>query len=1155
MSQRRPIAADTRDKQRIASDPGLSAWVSAHAGSGKTHVLSQRVVRLLLAGAPPSRILCLTYTKAAAANMAARIFDILADWALLDDERLEAAILATGARAPSRADLVFARRLFARTVETPGGLKIQTIHAFCERLLHLFPFEANVAAGFRVLDDLERAELLERARRQTLARAVADKGELRAALEQVSRLTSGGGFDELIAELLGHRGVHRNLALPDDYAAALRRQLQLAESETLQAIEGEMIAGGVHYEDWPALAQALRQGGTNDGKLAEQLTLAASRAPDSACLEDYLRVFFKKDGEPRGAGKQKIISKPLQDKEPALLARLESERDRLAALADKRKAAATFERSMALATLGDAILSAYEHMKSNRGLFDFDDLIERTRMLLRRSNPSWVLYKLDQQIDHILVDEAQDTSAAQWDILAALADEFCSGDGAGGRKRTFFAVGDEKQSIFSFQGAAPEKFDAMRRDFDRRFREAELCFETVRLTRSFRSVPDVLTAVDAIFAAGDNRRGLHADPQEPAPLHDAWKADVPGLVEIWEPEQSQGAEAPADWRLPLDYVNDADPTAALAKKIARKTKMLLSPENGECVEDRGEARAITPGDVMILVRKRDKFFEAAIRALKAEGIAVAGADRLDLAGHIAVMDLVALGRAALLREDDLTLAVLLKSPLVGLDDDDLVDLAPKREASLFDALLRSQNPRHRKAAARIEAWARDARALAPFDFYSSILGAGAGREKLVARLGFEANDAIDEFLRLACAFEREQAPSLTGFLASVENLDVSIKRDMEAAGDAVRVMTVHAAKGLEAKIVFLPDTCGAPSGRHDPKIFALGETDEAALAWSMNMGADPPAITQARERLREAARDEHRRLLYVALTRAEERLYVAGFHGAGGRAAGCWYDLIRDALEPSCSTLQDPLDEARQILRRGPGATARAPATARHLDAATDIPVYARTPARKETAPAPPLRPATALAGADVLAPQAESATPTRRERERLLFGRLTHALLQHLPDTPPERRAEAARRFLELRGKILDESLRDRLATSVLGVIDDASLAPLFGPRSAPEVEIVARLQSERGEISLSGRIDRLAETETDVIVADFKTGTPRHPPTPANLRQLALYRAAVAQLYPGKNIRCVLIWTQTATIAQPDAAELDGALRDILQRDQMAE
>ncbi|WP_036292604.1 double-strand break repair helicase AddA [Methylosinus sp. PW1] len=1164
MSDRRPIAKDTRERQRTASDPAQSAWVAAHAGSGKTHVLSQRVVRLLLAGAPPSRILCLTYTKAAAANMAARIFDILAGWALLDDEALTAAILATGAPQPSRAELVFARRLFARTVETPGGLKIQTIHAFCERILHLFPFEANVAASFRVLDDLERAELLERARRQTLARAVLDEGELRAALETVSRLCSGGGFDELIAELLGHRAAHRNLS-SGDYAELLRERLGLRESETLEAVERAIIEGGIAPRDWNGIAQALSGGGANDGKLATQLTIAAGLigplpgppplrgrggANDqlSACVEEYLAVFFKKDGEPRGLGKQKIISAALQKQQPALLARLEEERDRLVALVEKRKAAAAFDRSMALARIGDAILSAYERMKSNRGLFDFDDLIERTRRLFQSSSPSWVLYKLDSRIDHILVDEAQDTSAAQWDILAALADEFCAGAGATRRIRTFFAVGDEKQSIFSFQGAAPEKFDAMRRDFERRFRDAELRFQPVRLTRSFRSSPQVLGAVDIVFSVEENRRGLSADREEPAPVHEAWKSDVSGLVEIWEPESSQGAETPEDWRLPLDYVNEAGPPARLARKIARKVKALLAPQNGECVEDRGAMRPVRPGDVMILVRKRDAFFEGVIRALKAEAIPVAGADRLDLSGHIAVMDLVALGRVALLREDDLTLATLLKSPLFGFTDDDLIALAPKREGALIDALAASPEPAHREAAARVEAWAREARIRAPFDFYSHILSAGGGRERLVGRLGQEANDAIDEFLRLALTFEREQAQGLAGFLASVESLQLSVKRDMEAAGDAVRVMTVHASKGLEAKIVFLPDTCGGPSGRHDPKIFRLGEEDGATLVWSSAMAADPPAVASAREALREAAREEHRRLLYVALTRAEERLYVGGFHGPAGRGAGCWYDAIRNALEPACDSAPDALDETKQILRYGVTAHGATAANETREAAATIVPLYARTPAPEERAPAPPLRPATALAAADPFAGE-ETAAPTRRDRERLLVGRLTHTLLQRLPDTPPERRVEAALRFLELRAAPLDAAQRQGLVAAVLAVIGHASLAPLFGPGSAPEVEIVAKLDSPRGEIAICGRIDRLAETETDVIVADFKTGAPRHPATPAQLRQLAVYRAAARRLYPHKNVRCALIFTQSATIEEPEPEALDAALEEILR------
>jgi ATP-dependent helicase/nuclease subunit A len=1146
MTSPRPISTLTRERQWLASDPSLSAWVSAHAGSGKTHVLSRRVVRLLLARVPPSRILCLTYTKAAAANMSARIFDLLAKWALLDDVALTKAIEDTGARAASPADLDFARRLFARTVETPGGLKIQTIHAFCEKLLHLFPFEANAPAGFRIMDDLERAELLEAARQHTLARAVREEGELHAALTRVARRTSRQGFDDLCRELLRRREALRGMADRVTYASDLRLRLGLGDGDTLAAVEGEIIDGGIAHVHWMKLAELLRLGGKDDGKLADKAARAALRAPDPFCIEDYLDIFFTQKREPR----KRTISKALCDKKPTLLAKLEAERDRLAPLIEKRKAAETAERSLALAVVGDAIIGGYERMKMNRGLFDFDDLIERARALLRRSSPSWVLYKLDSQIDHILLDEAQDTSAAQWEILEAIASEFCAGESARRMPRSFFAVGDEKQSIFSFQGAAPKKFESMRHDFERRFTAAGQRFELVPLTRSFRSSPDILRAVDDVFADGDNARGLSSQPQEPPPKHDAWKTDVPGLVEIWDLIGGQKHETPADWRLPLDYAGEADPASLLARKLARKIKALLAPGNGECVEDHGASRAVEAGDILILVRKRDAFFEAVIRALKAEHVPVAGADRLELADHIAVMDLVALGRAALLRDDDLTLAALLKSPFAGLDDSDLIELAPRRDASLFHALAASPKSAHREAAKRIEQWAKDAATLSPFDFYSRALGLGGGRARLLARLGPEANDAIDEFLRLALMFEREQAPSLTAFLVTVEALDVSIKRDMEAAGGAVRVMTAHAAKGLEAKIVFLPDTCGAPSGRHDPKLFALGEDDDdPALAWSLNMGGDPEALTRERARLREDARDEHQRLLYVALTRAEERLYVAGYHGSKGPASGCWYETIYGALEPTCEALPDPDEPERQILRRG-AATRRANAAraAAPIEPA-EIPLFARTPAPREFQPPPPLRPSSALAGADALAPFDGALAPTRHTGERLLIGRLTHALLQHLPRCANERRHEAARRFLQLRGGELDEARRETMARAAIAVIEDVNLAPLFGADSAAEVDIVARLDTPRGELALSGRIDRLAETENEIFVADFKTGRPRAELGPEQLRQLALYREAVAPLYPGKRVRCVLIFTQDATAIEPEAAALDAALRAIVE------
>ncbi|PPD42724.1 MAG: double-strand break repair helicase AddA [Methylocystis sp.] len=1130
-----PYLGRTVVEQQRASNPLASAWVSAHAGSGKTFVLTQRVLRLLLAKTPPSQILCLTFTKAAAANMSARIFAKLGRWALLDDAALTKEIEETGAGAPDRETLDFARRLFARAVETPGGLKIQTIHAFCEKLLHIFPFEANAPAGFRVLDDMARAELLDISRRRAIESAMHAPGRLRSALELVARETTAHGFGQLCDELLRQGEALRGLAESGDYARRLRTQLGLGGDETLGEVEAEIIEG---RERWPELATSLRLGTANDQKLAAHLESAVALASEPGCIEAYLAAFYTGKGEPRGLGKTKIITAGVAKKLPDLLDRMEEERDRLGPLIEKRKAAATVERSLALATLGDAIVVEYEKAKRYRNLLDYDDLIESARRLLQRSSPSWVLYKLDSQIDHILLDEAQDTSAPQWEILDALAQEFCAGASARRIQRSFFAVGDEKQSIFSFQGAAPEKFDAMRRSFESRFKAVDRRFEHVRLTQSFRSAPGVLEAVDLVFSYGDNGMGLSSDPSEPPPRHEASKTYLPALVEVWSPIGAATQEEPTDWRLPLDYAAGSDPGERLARKLAAKVKALLDPKSGEYVFEEKQPRPVEPRDILFVVRKRGPFFEALIRALKAAHVPVAGADRLDLANHIAVNDLVALGRVALLTEDDLTLATVLKSPLVGLDDDDLIALAPKRPGSLHKALLSDDS--RRAAAEKIEALRHDAATLAPFEFYSKALGPGGGRRRLVARLGPEANDAIDEFLRLALSFEREQSPSLTSFLAMVEELDLSIKRDMEAAGGAVRVMTAHAAKGLEAKIVFLPDTCSAPAGKHDPKLFPLGDSGSASLVWSRGTDSDPAPLVAARAAHRDAERAEHQRLLYVAMTRAEERLYIAGFHGKQAPADGCWHNAIREALEGRCVALPDPDDADGYVLRLGEIPLHRDLSSVADDKKEVAIPAFALAPAPFEAAPAPPLRPSSALAGADAIGPL-DAAAPNRRDAESALIGRLTHALLQQLPDCPAERRSAAALRFLKLRAPSMDEARRQEIVRAAIAVIDDARLAPLFGPQSAAEVDVVATLDAG---VSVAGRIDRLAELQTEVLIADFKTGRPRNALDATQLRQLALYRAALAPLYPGKRLRCFIVWTQIATAVEAEAAMLDAAL-----------
>ena len=1158
------IPRELRERQHKASDPARSIWVSANAGSGKTHVLTQRVIRLLLAGVAPSKILCLTFTKAAAAQMATRVFDALARWTDMSDPQLREAIVETGAPSPSAVDLVLARRLFTRTVETPGGLKIQTIHAFCERLLHLFPFEANVPARFEVADDLRAAELLARAKRAAIAEARRTQG-LEAALALVADLAGGTDrVDALIGAAMRLRAAARGRP---DGQASLAERLGAGACASPEALRRAMLTEGIAPTRWPVVAAVFDGGSANDGKQAARLRVAAGLQDidDPASLQRalaaYLSVFFDAKLEPRS----NLLTKKLAQAHPALAAELADERDRLVALRETLRAAEAVERTGALLALADAVTARYEAAKIAGGVLDFDDLIERTLALLDRSDSGWVLHKLDAGIDHVLVDEAQDTSRTQWRILEALTGDFATGAGGRAKDRSFFVVGDDKQSIFSFQGAAPLMFDTMRSAFERRFTAGAKPFERVSLKTSFRSVPGILAAVDTVFALDAHQDGLVRKP-DLWPLHESIKARLPSLVEIWPPFGAQPADDATEWSIPLDTLSELDPANVVADRVAAKIARLLAPDSGEWVHDgRGEARrAIRASDILILVRTRNEVFEAVIRALKRHHVPVAGADRLDVANHIAVMDLAAAGRTALLPRDDLSLACVLKSPLFGFDDDDLLALAPNRKGSLMDALAGSFELRHRAAHATVRRWSERANAVTPFAFYVELLGRDGGRRSMEARLGPEAHDAIDEFLRLALAHEQGGAPSLGAFLADIAALESSIKRDMEGPGDAVRVMTVHAAKGLESKIVFLPDTCSVPSASLEPTIFDLdagtdlnaGTDLPPVLVWSPQKADDPAPVAAVRQRARQATMREYRRLLYVALTRAEERLYIAGFFKAAKPAPDCWNCMIEQAFTeadatdvPSC---WDARESVRRIVTPGAGGDGRPPQVEREQAALRFAPDWLFRTVATPTLATEALRPSRI---APTLAPIAASGPDrTGRRKRGIAFGTALHLLLQHLPSLPDGEREAAGRAFLAQRRDQFPPVIHDAVLAQVLATMTLPVLAPLFTERARAEVAVIGTLTRADGtRLEVRGAIDRLAVTPDAVLVADFKTGRPDPEADDAAVPeayrdQLALYRQVLAPLWPGRPLRMLLVWTAVPRVVELPSDTLAAAVARLL-------
>jgi ATP-dependent helicase/nuclease subunit A len=1115
--------------QQRAADPDACVWVSANAGTGKTHLLIDRVTRLLLRGADPGRILCLSFTRAAAAEMQDRLFRRLGLWATLSDDRLRGQLQDLLHGAVDAGALDGARTLFARALETPGGLKIRTIHAFCESVLRRFPIEARVARHFEVLDDRAAAELRAQARQELLAYAqTGDDPPLQSALQEMVRRIDEPAFIELSDEMI-------HLRTPggpaqDARQRALYRFLGVdwgAEPATLIAEFAEALP----RQDLLRAANALLQGTDKDKDRAavilEFLEAAQARAEISGELsEAYRKVFLNQDDSP--SAERNLITKAAQRSDPDAAAILQREQERVLSLQQKRRALLVARSSAAAQRITQALRAAYQELKDARALLDYDDLITLTVDLLKSRGAAWVHYKLDEGLDHILVDEAQDTSPEQWEIIRLLSDDFFSGLDArreareqrGEGPRTLFAVGDEKQSIFSFQGADPASFAHMRDYFSGRASNAALEWRDIPLQASYRSTPEVLGAVDLVFAQGAPAH-VGLAQAEAAVSHKALRAGHRGRVEIWPPVKEGEIAPPGPWDEPDSPLAHQSARRLLAERIAEHIQALL--REGPVLPATGSP--VRPDDIMILVRTRSDFVEECIRQLKSRNIAVAGADRMRLLEQMAVMDLMAAGRFALLPEDDLTLATLLRSPFIGLSEELLLDLAHNRQRSvLWDELCRrrEENADFRNAHESLVELRRAAGAMPPYDFYALLLGARGGRRRLLGRLGPEANDPIDEFLAMAARYERTHAATLQGFLHWTGSAETQIKRDMEQRAGAVRVMTVHAAKGLQAPVVYLPDTCSIPDGKFDSKLIPVPEED--IFLWPVARKNDDPKTAEMRARLAVARRNEYHRLLYVAMTRAQDWLFVTGHEGRQKRPSGCWYDLMREALAPAAQEIPLPWGETGWRIeadRMMDGKQETAPPAAR-VDA---LPEWAKRPAPPEPRPHRPLAPSR-------LDTEDETSFPPRRNAEgRFKRGRLIHQLLQYLPGMAPEARAAAGRRFLAQRGFALSPGEVEEMLGQALRVLETPEFAAIFGPGSLAEVSVAGLLPAFGTDMAISGQIDRLVVREEEILILDYKTNF--NPPDSAEatpriyVRQMAAYRSALQSIYPDRPVRCALIWT----------------------------
>ena len=1152
------------ERQVQAAQPDRSTWLAANAGSGKTRVLTNRVARLLFRDTRPEQILCITYTKAAAAEMQNRLFHTLGEWAMLPDSRLRQKLDALGETELTPKRLRHARTLFACAIETPGGLQIQTIHAFCARLLRRFPLEAGVSPQFVEMDDHDMNRLI-----YQIVQSMAE-GPQAALLDGLAAQLGGAdSLRKVVLQVVSNRGAFPQHPLP---WLRLLERFSLPPTITEQALIEQVFQRG----DLDLLAQLRTRleesSGKRDQGAAKKLLSLAVDNPTVADMALLEGVFLNGPAakEPYAAKIGKFPAKALRQTIAPLMPALEALMMRVEQARPQRLGLAAAQRSMALQNFAAAFLPLYAQEKQQRGWLDFDDLIQKSGDLLQDSSVAdWVLFRLDRGVDHVLIDEAQDTSPAQWDVIDKLTQEFSSGEGARDLQRTIFVVGDKKQSIYSFQGADPTAFDDMAGVFEERLKGANRKLQRLHLEYSFRSAPVILKLVDMLFA-GQEKAGFSAQEH-----HRAFKTALPGRVDLWPlVPRTAGAEQPP-WSDAREYIHPRPPAKLLAEQVATFIHGLI--HSGETIpvttgDGSIQRRPVRPEDVLILVQRRSDLFTEIIAACKARKLLIAGKDRLKVAAELAVKDVMALLRFLATPADDLSLAEALKSPIFGWTEQQLFSLAHHRPpgCSLGQA-LRNQSAHHGKTVDILEDLRNKTDYLRPYELLERILTRHGARQHLMGRLGPEAEDGIDALLGQALAYETTEIPSLTGFVAWATTDAFEVKRQLSEAGDMARVMTVHGAKGLEAPIVILPDTMFT---KRNPGADQLLRTTDQQLLWNTRDSERPDHLHEAVAAQQQKEQEERMRLLYVAMTRAQSWLIVAG---AGEvkedkeDGAKNWYDHVQEGIQRVADAVNTGAvqgivvqhvqrEKGRggnyypdgEILRLGSGdwcAPEQQQDDQHSGQQLPDLPSHLlNPPPRQEPVAEPMVVNPSRLDGDKALPGEAGL-----RQDLAMARGTVIHRLLEALPAIPPAFQNDTAAQLLHQclhEDHSFSESERDGMIQEAVEVLKSPALAEVFAEDALTEVGFSVTVDGQ----PMQGVMDRVLVRPDKVVVIDFKTNA-TVPTAPEDcpegiLRQMGAYRRALATLYPDRSAEAAVLWTRTATM-MPLPSPL---LQDAWQHGQLA-
>ena len=1056
--------------QRRARDPLGSFWVSASAGSGKTKLLCDRVVSLLCHGADPQSILCLTYTRAAASEMKQRVLSILQKIAHRDPAYIDFHdLLCQRGVDPVHFSLSL--------IDNQHCLSFQTIHAFCERLLRRFPLEANVSPDFKVLEESEAQTLLTQA-----AEAFYDLDRIQgddATAKRLALYLSEGQYLEVLKPLIRKPYLlYQAIAMPLDLFCDILKQ-------TLGLPEDLPDAETLGLQMRTSLPDAVLQ------RIAEALCISPSKTDKEKgdSLTDFLRqtknhrdysVYYDIFLTDKETVRAKFVTKqaPLSPEDLALLS---SEALRLYTLRQSLYARECLEATVALRSVATAVWASYIMAKEANSALDFDDLLEGTLRLLQHHN-AWIAYKLEQSIKHILLDEAQDTNPHQWTLMKHLLEETLSGDTE--TAKTLLVVGDYKQSIYRFQDADPEGYRAEYDVLQERYAQAQRSLVPLKLETSFRTTPQVLGFVDEVFQKTQMGQGV-VTSEDGSLTHHPARAEANGEVVLHPLIPLPTKNADVAFLVPTHQHHGQTHAAIVADTIAGAIEDLLA--SGKGLPSR-QNQPITPSDIWILLQRRGALQPALLSALAARHIPVAGGDRIFLKETLAVKDLSALLLFMVDPEDDLTLACLLKSPIGGLGEDDLFTLCHGRSGSLWSSLYHHAQredtaPTFQPPFERLQHFLNHADVWTPHQTLVHYLCVHGGYGAFRSAFGAQVDEVLHLFLSYALRFETEVTPTLAGFLPWFDRHAVDIKR--ETLGSGVRIQSIHSAKGLEAPVIILADAAHRPTSKFGPIVWL-----PQGFLWVLSKRT-LHALTPLKEAIKKKDEEEYHRLLYVAMTRAEDALHIFGAESqkknqkedeadSKKTPPAHWYQDLAAVLKQQGVPLGDPLQPAYAL---GALPQVSVPVT-ESAPVSSSLPTWL-------TLPAPCVK---------------ETVNPTVNvESEAITLGLAIHLAMQHclIGRIPNE---DALHPLLKA---FYPPDVAKTAAQRAWAAYQGEALSTLRAQAQSVETEVTLRYQGK------TLRLDALLVFDRHLLILDFKSGNVTRAQA-----QMDLYKEALCALYPDHTV-----------------------------------